>query len=393
MEESSLKDALAVKYVAHYKASIKNGLFLYPEREGQPVRENKLVFPGANSIVANTLSSNFESERSQTFFHTIPGSKGVTCMTQSSNRKLLAWAEETDSFPIITCVDLLTGKKKLFATEIKAKRIISLAFNSLENGDSKLLVALTSGPEYSVIQWSFEKNKFVINVVEKVDKVERNDPLDKYKHVFFYREEDLVVLLGNGVFKILKLVNDKLQFKDSPFARKDISEKDFVFTSFAVLKDGLVVGTESGDILFFTVNCEFKMVIPNSPGEGASVDTILYLPNNKMFLAGCSDGQIVIYEKADLRNLYSRSEKILSLRDSKGKVTSLMTTSKEDFIFVGIQPGIILRSSIEKNEDWQFDVALQSFHTDTVTGLDICLRKPLFATCSLDRTVKIWNFA
>lgn len=38
-------------------------------------------------------------------------------------------------------------------------------------------------------------------------------------------------------------MSEKLQFKDSPFARKDISEKDFIFTSFAVLKDGLIVGT------------------------------------------------------------------------------------------------------------------------------------------------------
>ena len=30
-------------------------------------------------------------------------------------------------------------------------------------------------------------------------------------------------MLGNGVFKTVKLVNEKLQFKDSPFARKDIN--------------------------------------------------------------------------------------------------------------------------------------------------------------------------
>lgn len=83
----------------------------------------------------------------------------------------------------------------------------------------------------------------------------------------------------------------------------------------------------------------------------------------------------------------------MNIRDTKGKITSLTTTSKEDYIFVGLEPGIVLRSAIEKNDDWQFDVALQSFHTDSITGLDICLRKPLFATCSLDKTVKVWNFS
>lgn len=91
-------------------------MFLHLEKEGQSVKDNKLIFPGANSIVVNALSSNFDSEKSQSFYHTVPGSRGITCMTQSNNKKLLAWAEETDSFPIITIIDLITGKKRMFAT-------------------------------------------------------------------------------------------------------------------------------------------------------------------------------------------------------------------------------------------------------------------------------------
>lgn len=55
-------------------------------------------------------------------------------MTQSPNKKLIAWAEETDTFPVITCVDLSNGKKRMFATEIKSKKFTSLVFNALENG-------------------------------------------------------------------------------------------------------------------------------------------------------------------------------------------------------------------------------------------------------------------
>lgn len=28
-----------------------------------------------------------------------------------------------------------------------------------------------------------------------------------------------------------------------------------------------------------------------------------------------------------------------------------------------------------------------------VTGLDMCVRRPLVATCSTDRTVRLWNYA
>jgi cilia- and flagella-associated protein 57 len=32
------------------------------------------------------------------------------------------------------------------------------------------------------------------------------------------------------------------------------------------------------------------------------------------------------------------------------------------------------------------------FHRKEVTGLDICIRKQLIATCSSDHTVRIWNY-
>ena len=36
--------------------------------------------------------------------------------------------------------------------------------------------------------------------------------------------------------------------------------------------------------------------------------------------------------------------------------------------------------------------AAQQFHSSAVVGLDTCLRKPLVATCSSDRSVRIWNY-
>ena len=46
----------------------------------------------------------------------------------------------------------------------------------------------------------------------------------------------------------------------------------------------------------------------------------------------------------------------------------------------------------EKNEESVAEHALQSFHTENITGLDICLRKALVATCSADKTVRVWNY-
>jgi len=41
----------------------------------------------------------------------------------------------------------------------------------------------------------------------------------------------------------------------------------------------------------------------------------------------------------------------------------------------------------------KFDYVICNFHSDVVTGLDLCIRKTLIVTCSKDKTVRIWNYA
>lgn len=66
-----------------------------------------------------------------------------------------------------------------------------------EGSDPRVLVALTNGPEYGIVQWNFEKNKFVCNVIDKLDKPESNKlekdngaAGEKYTELFFFKEED-----------------------------------------------------------------------------------------------------------------------------------------------------------------------------------------------------------
>ena len=140
---STLRESIVEKYVSHYYGEIKNGLFL----DNSGTKEYKLIFPAANSIVLNSLSASFENEKVQNFINTLPGSRGITTLAQSQNRRYLAWSEETAQVPIIFLIDLQTGKKKSFASaDIKGNKFVSLAFSGSEGADPKFLVALTSGP-------------------------------------------------------------------------------------------------------------------------------------------------------------------------------------------------------------------------------------------------------
>lgn len=77
--------------------------------------------------------------------------------------------------------------------------------------------------------------------------------------------------MGKANLKFFKIGTDKLQLKDSPFARREINEKDFNFTSYCILKEGLIIGTDNGELLYFAINGEFKAILASSPGENYTI--------------------------------------------------------------------------------------------------------------------------
>ena len=44
------------------------------------------------------------------------------------------------------------------------------------------------------------------------------------------------------------------------------------------------------------------------------------------------------------------------------------------------------------NEDTKYEYLVYPFHSRAVHGMDCCIKKQLLATCSSDKTVRIWNF-
>ncbi|KFO74678.1 WD repeat-containing protein 65, partial [Cuculus canorus] len=52
----------------------------------------------------------------------------------------------------------------------------------------------------------------------------------------------------------------------------------------------------------------------------------------------------------------------------------------------------MLSTNLTKKEAAYFVYLNFSVHSASVTGLDVCIWKPILATCSLDRTVRIWNY-
>jgi hypothetical protein len=69
----------------------------------------------------------------------------------------------------------------------------------------------------------------------------------------------------------------------------------------------------------------------------------------------------------------------------------------EDKILVLLNNGSFMTGKI-KNENNKNTVKFTlepinlHYHSSGIVGMDVCIRKPLIATASKDKTIKIWNY-
>jgi hypothetical protein len=52
----------------------------------------------------------------------------------------------------------------------------------------------------------------------------------------------------------------------------------------------------------------------------------------------------------------------------------------------------IANIDILKESDDHYQFVGAGYHSQAITGIDVCVRKPLVATCGLDKSVRIWNY-
>jgi len=43
-------------------------------------------------------------------------------------------------------------------------------------------------------------------------------------------------------------------------------------------------------------------------------------------------------------------------------------------------------------DDVQYDYLVFPFHARTINGMDVCIKKHLVATSSIDKTIKVWHY-
>ncbi|XP_039179192.1 cilia- and flagella-associated protein 57 isoform X3 [Crotalus tigris] len=392
--------------------------------------EQIIVYPAGNSCVKYHIEQKWQKF--------IPGSEksqGVLALAISPNRRYLAISETLQDKPAITIYELSSvpcKKRKILNTfDFAVQEFISLAFSP----DSKYLVAQAGPPESHLAYWMWEKQRTM--AIIRVDV--QNNPL--YQVSFNPQDNTQACVIGNGIFKLYKYTEGTL--KQTNFLRGEPQN----YLSHAWLsEEKVIVGTDTGKLYLFDsgdlrwetsierkqpttdmLNEELvqeseslvEFPVTNSPEYSTEVvsetegQQQASLPRvsaiaaySKGFACSAGPGIVLLFEKSDEKDGYRESREIRIPQDpcssdphqsdkqevmciafSPAEETLLISTNKNQVYYLSMSS-----AELTKGETAHFEYLNFPIHSSAVTGLDTCIRKPLVATCSLDKSVRIWNY-
>lgn len=362
--------------------------------------EQTLVYPsGANCILYNI------DQKSQKFISGSDKSEGMTAMAVSPNRRYVAIAEKGEK-ATITIYDLhsLRKRKILTSHEVQSVEYVSLAFSP----DSKYLVAQGGRPDWTLLYWTWEKSKVMAST--KTTNPQTNSPI--YQVTFNPQDNTQLCVVGNGIFKLFRYSEGNLK----QFAFQKMEPQNYLCQAW-VSDERVVVGTDTGRLLLFEageLKSEITITSPKDKQDSLTeADSLLRGPSqitsivsySKGFACACGPGTVYLFEKTDDKEFFKKAREIKIPPDQNSSDPSKAET--QTIVSLAVSPSeenlvsstninqlytITLSSAdLSKGDQAHFEVLSQAFHYNHVTGLDVCIRKPQIATCSLDRSIRIWN--
>eukprot|EP01135_Chromosphaera_perkinsii_P003926 Nk52_evm27s262 gene=Nk52_evmTU27s262 len=381
--------------------------------------EQTVIYPaGANTILYNIQL------KTQKFIPGTEGCQGTTACCLSPNRRYAAIAEKGAS-PTITIYDLNTLRKRktLSNTIIKSEAFISMAFSQ----DSKYLITQGGAPDWTLLYWTWEKSKAMAHCCSAVN-------MEKGVHNVAFNPHDSTQLsvIGDGVFRLYRYAegnlncvlgetSEKLPEETNAEAKDDtdtmIAEGEetneagsstisHVYTSQVWLSEHrLLLGTKESQILLYEDgvlkwNNENTYKFPpagvDEPALTKPMSVHCVVQFSKGFICAGELGTVCIYEAVSMDSYYEKVKEF-AMENPCGDITTLALSPSEEMLLCITEENqayVLNLANLEnlKGSDSPFQLLSQSFHYGAITGLDTCFRKPLVASCSVDQTVRIWNY-
>ncbi|XP_071666051.1 cilia- and flagella-associated protein 57 isoform X3 [Patagioenas fasciata] len=308
----------------------------------------------------------------------IPGterSQGVQALAVSPDRRYLAVSETVAEQPALTVYELSAGparrRRTLAAAELPAQETVSLGFSP----DCRYLAAATAPPDGQLTLWRWEKQRLLALV-----RIEA--PGSSVCQVSFSPQENAqVCITGNGFFKLFKYSEGTL--KQTNLQK---GEPQNYLCHAWLSEQEVICGTDTGKLILFEtgeLRWETKLEYKKPPMELEEDATREYDSSCDVSSGLASEDNGSPQDSLPQILAIAAYSKGFACSPSPGVVV-LFEKTKEKEVYK------------ESQEIWEkaayFMYLNYPLHSAPITGLDVCVWKPILATCSLDRSVRIWNY-
>ncbi|XP_054640649.1 cilia- and flagella-associated protein 57 [Dunckerocampus dactyliophorus] len=398
LQTTEMADVLAQSFLFGLQRDVTNNILFYDDES--------IVFPCGKTCVCY----NFVHKR-QKFISASEKSQGMRAMAISANRRFLAISERGGK-AAITVFDLQNDegrkRKMLSAENIVDEDFVCMAFSP----NSKYLLAQTGGREWMLVLWLWENQK----VVSTMKTTNASNPVNQ---VSFNPYNNIQVCVsGSGVFQVL--CYSEGSFKQTSFPK--VVCINFVSHAW-ITEDQVITATSTGRMLVFQHGdlhwvldmtaleipdrqVEMKKTRGRDINEGPTLTGITFVvAYSKGFACSTKPGRVCLYEKT-AKNTYRKSREIQIPRHCDDshvtsvecqEITSMCMSPSEETLAVSTDRGQLyginmFTVDISKERRLQFEFLSQPFHSECITDLSVCTWKPIVATCSLDHSVRIWNY-
>jgi cilia- and flagella-associated protein 57 len=348
--------------------------------------EGNVVHP----VGHNVAIFNVENRR-QKLIHGMPwdgtGVRGITAMAMPPRRNAIVIAERGERALLhIYDTQFFRKKKTLVTSEVLSNEYVSVSFS-----DNKTIISQGGAPDWTLVLWAYDKGKVL--ALAKVSNAQ-NSPI---YHVSFCPEDPSMVLVtGDTIIKFFRVQDGAFKPVNPNLSKRE--PQNYLSHSW-LPDDQAIVATDDAQLLLFE-NAELRTQWTTGDDGGVVNCIVAY---SKGFICGGENGVVRVFEKSeDGREPYKRST-TLEIDDNRSQIKSMAVSLNEETLVITTQDRqiyVLQLSNLDilKGADTNFELLATPLHEPNlsgrsiITGMDVCVRKPLMATCAADKSVRIWNY-
>ncbi|XP_043941309.1 cilia- and flagella-associated protein 57 [Protopterus annectens] len=371
------------------------------------VDEQTIIFPSGNNCVKYNIDQKW-----QKFIQGSEKSLGMQALAISPNHRYLAVAEKGSDKATVTVYDLqiIPSKKRkvLSVSDFAVQEFVSLAFSP----DSRYLITQTGQPEWTLVYWMWDKQK----VMATAKTGSSTNPVTQVS--FNPQDNTQLCVTGNNVFRLYRYAEATL--KQTSFQKME--GQNFLCHAW-VSEDHVIAGTEAGKLYLFEsadVRWEMNLRQESSPHDTSRTaehsereSQLTLLPRvtalvtySKGFACSAGPGTVILFEKTEEKEFYRKNREIRIPQDQHSydpaqselqEITTLCVSPSEETLLASTNQSQLYSISFSsaemgKGDQAHFEHLTYSFHSNAIMSLDVCVWKPLAVTCSIDRSVRVWNY-